>query len=246
MKTLLIDDEDRSRTNLKTLIEDYCLGVEICGEASNAKDAIKAIKELEPDFVFLDIQMPGMNGLELASCIRDNSSNIPIVFVTAFDHYAIKAIKLGAIDYILKPVKISELQKIIGKVSDLLNVKSLTPNENYKISLPWESGFKIVDTRQILYLKADNSYSRIYFENGDTELFTKSIGELESLLCSSHFYRIHNTFLINLEFLDQFSNKDGGIVLMKNGNELPVSRRRLSGFKQLSKLHFSHIGVHAL
>lgn len=241
MKTLLIDDEPRSRENLRTLLNDYCLDVEVIGEASNGKEAIQLIKKRQPDFIFMDIQMPEVNGLELANSIIPFHSN-PIVFVTAFEHYAVKAIKIRAFDYLLKPVKILELQDCVNRVRQNLNEASsnteILSNETSKISLPWQNGFKIVDTKNMVSVEADNSYCRILFNNGNCLLFSKSIGALEKLLIKSHFYRIHNTFLINLNFLDEFSTKDGGLVLMKNGKEYPVSRRRLTDFKHVSKSYF--------
>jgi two-component system LytT family response regulator len=241
IKTLLIDDEPRSRENLGTLLNDYCLEVEVIGEASNGKEAIQLIKKLQPDFIFLDIQMPEVNGLELANSISVFHS-IPIVFVTAFEQYAIKAIKAKAFDYLLKPVKISELQECVNRVrqnlKEALSTKKIPSYETDKISLPWQNGFKIVDTKKIVSIEADNSYCKILFSDDDCLLFSKGIGDLEKLLNNSHFYRIHNTYLINLHFLDAFSNKDGGLVLMKNGKEYPVSRRRLTDFKQVSKANF--------
>ena len=250
MKTLIIDDEPKSRANLKNLISDYCPNIELVGEARDYKEALSLFKRYKPDFIFLDIQMPKMNGLELASVIQE-IENIPVIFITAFDHYALKAFKVRAFDYLLKPIKISELQNTVKRVVEFISEKTGvnkidSENDTDKICLPWKNGFKVIDTNNIVHIESDNSYSSIHFSNGDSLVFVKSIGELEKLLGASRFYRIHNRHIINLDHMDNFTTRDGGLVKMKNGSFYPVSRRKLTDFRQSSKSYFKSLNVDTL
>lgn len=257
MRALLVDDETRSRANLKLLLEDYCLDVVICGEAASAKEALKLVDELHPDLLFLDIQMPTMNGIDLAYALE--KLHLPVIFVTAYDQFAIQALRASAVDYLLKPVTIAELQGAVAKAAKLIGKRKRKPeldpirtkldtlSENLKsrtsikrVSLPWEGGFKVLDVDDIVYIKADNVYSEVQLSDRNHFVFSFSIGEFEDLLKTESFFRIHNSYLINLALVDSFSVKEGGIVQMKDGSNLPVARRRISGFREASEAFFQH------
>ncbi|MBD79577.1 MAG: hypothetical protein CL840_11725 [Crocinitomicaceae bacterium] len=251
LTAIIIDDEPRARENLNTLLTDYC-DVEVLAEASSVTEAMEQLAIYNPNVLFLDIQMPSMNGIELAEKIRHR--NIPIVFVTAFDHYAIQAFKASAIDYLLKPTAIDDLQQTVKKIvarkrdADLMNslisdsLQTLRSNLNKSqklknLMVPWENGFKVIDLSNLTRIISDSSYSELILTTGRM-VVTKAIGEMESLLNDSNFFRIHNRHIVNMEFIDSFSTEDGGMVIMKDGNAIPVSRRRLPSFKIAAKQHF--------
>jgi len=244
IKSMLVDDEQNARSNLRLMLENYCDDIEICWELDSAEKALKVILKEKPDLMFIDIEMSGLNGLELAQCIAER--NIPIIFVTAYDQYALAALKVGAIDYLLKPFKISELQNAIHQVKKRIAEKKEKPypteviktilrdmgRTSNRLLLPWHGGFKVFDCDKIIYLKSDNSYSTLFLEDQSQFVVTKSIGELETALGKETFFRIHNTSLINLKFVSSFSTHNGGVITMINNIELPVARRRIQKFKK--------------
>jgi len=250
INVLIVDDESSARSNLRLLMENYCEGVQVVGEAANAVQALELITTLKPEALFLDIQMPGMSGLELAEQLAE--SNMRIVFCTAYEHYAIRAFKASAVDYLLKPVKIAELQQTVSRLGQAialhqhaghLNVlaENLQQEGPRKIALPWKGGFKVIDSEAVMRIKSDNSYSTVHLKDGSELVVTKSIGEFEEILNDFPFLRIHNSHLVNLDFLDAFSSKDGGLVVLKDGSELPIARRRLKEFKEISAVFLGSI-----
>lgn len=246
---MIVDDEPVAIDNLSLLLAEYC-NVKVCCSARSAADALDILQKQHPDILFLDIQMPGKNGIELAREV--SKQKIPIVFVTAYDHYALQALKASAVDYLLKPAKIAELQAAVNKVRSLRNVhdhqpmamETLTSNLDeerlHRIMVPWDGGFKVVDLQRVSLISSDNSYSEFHLED-EKLIVSKSIGEFESLLIDSGFYRVHNQYLINLSYLDSYSSKDGGQALLKGGVTIPISRRRLSGFKEATNSYFTNI-----
>ncbi len=244
LKCMIIDDELNARDNLRLLLEEYCQGIEIAWEAESAESALKQLSNVKPHLLFLDIEMSGLSGIEFASIIAEKK--IPIVFVTAYDNYAIGALKAGAIDYLLKPFTISDLQTAIQKVKDKYSKQAensisfdkwvnLFQNQEAKpskLSLPWEGGFRVFEVDQIVHIESDNSYSTIQMLDKRKYVVSKSIGQLEALLKDQSFLRIHNSHLINLNFLSSFSNHNGGSVTMHTEQELPVARRRIAELKK--------------
>jgi len=230
------------------MLEAYC-NVTDCEEATSAEEALELLSTINPDVMFLDVQMPGMNGIELAGKVK--SRKIPIVFVTAYDHYALQALKASAVDYLLKPTKIDELQDAVEKV----RVAGGMPNHHHddsietlatnletkegleRIMVPWDGGFKIVDLHRVFLISSDNTYCELYMEK-ERVVVSRSIGDFENMLQESGFYRLHYRHMINLAYLDTFTSKDGGQALLKNGMTVPISRRRLAGFKEAAESFF--------
>lgn len=241
---MIVDDEIDARNNLKLIIGDYCDELSVQWEADSAESALKQLITNKPDVLFLDIHMPGLNGLEMAYLISEKK--IPIVFVTAYDQYAIEALKVGAIDYLLKPFTIPELQQTIHRIKqrkdsatidktvleELLTIVQNKTKSTGKYSLPWKGGFKVIDFKDVIRVESDNSYSTFFLSNGSNILVSKGIGEIEALTKTLGFYRIHNSHLINLEFLASFSSHNGDTIILSNKEELPVSRRRVADFKE--------------
>ena len=251
LKSIIIDDEELSRENIREILQKYCPEIEICGVASSAEEGRKLIAEAQPELVFLDIQMPGENGFQMLESIPRQEKTFSVVFVTAFDSYGTQAIKASAADYVLKPINLQEIQEAIERVfaqrrewfgtvgqaiyqdslEELLdNLKQKKPLS--KLTITHTEGFTVLDFKDIIRVKADNSYSEVYLSSGKRITASRSIKDFENILASSDFFRVHNSHLINLNFLEGYKSAYGGSVLMKDGMEIPVSRNRLGDFKQ--------------
>ncbi len=249
---VIVDDEKRSRSFLKGHINTFCPDVEIVGEAESVSTAVKVIQDFNPELVFLDIKMPDGTGFDVIERLRKEdkteSLKFKIIFTTAFDQYAIKAIKFSALDYLLKPVDPEELmaalkknkgggpQKSINDNIDVLisNVKSLS-GSNKKIALNTSNKTYICKIDEIMRCESSGSYTLFYIKNMEPILISKSLGETEDLLKEHQFERIHKSHLINLNYLRTFIKSDGGFVEMENGDKIPVSNRKREYLIQLLK-----------
>jgi two-component system LytT family response regulator len=235
IRALLIDDETAALENLQAKLNEFCVGVEIVGMATSALDGIKKVNELKPELIFLDVEMPHGNGFDVLQAI--NTEEVQVIFVTAFDHYAIKAIRFSAVDYLLKPINIDELIDAVDRAKGdstgaqpqnkyevlLENFKKTAPT---KLVLPHVEGYSYVDTEEMLYIKANGSYSEIYLKTGKRHIVSKLIKEYEELLSGHGFLRVHNSYLINLRLVKEYSKKQGHLVVMSNDAEVPISKAR--------------------
>jgi two-component system LytT family response regulator len=249
---VIVDDEKRSRSFLKGHINTFCPGLKIVGEAESVSSAVKMIRNLNPALVFLDIKMPDGTGFDVIEQLRKEDENeslqFKIIFTTAFDQYAIKAIKFSALDYLLKPIDPDELvaalkkikpefpQKSINENIDVLinNVKLLS-DSNKKIALNTSNKTYIYKIDEIVRCESSGSYTIFYIKNSEPILISKSLGETEDLLKGHQFERIHKSHLINLNYLRTFIKSDGGFVEMENGDKIPVSNRKREHLTQLLK-----------
>jgi two-component system LytT family response regulator len=233
LKALIVDDEKLSRENLKTLIGEYCKNIDVIGEANSAKTANSKIIELEPDVLFLDINMPRQSGFDLLESLPDK--NFMVVFVTAHNEYGIQAVKVNAVDYLLKPIDINELKSAEQKLLQRRSFKEESNlHNNYqeykKIIVNHSQGFSIIDIENIIRLEASRNYTKIYL-NDDTEIISsKNLKEFEDILNSKSFCRIHKSHLINLKYLKEYSNLDGGTAIMSDNSRIVISRRRFQEF----------------
>lgn len=233
MKAIIVDDELNARLALKGIIEENFPEIEIVAENTDVPNAVKSIHSFQPELVFLDIAMPGYSGLELLKFFDENNINFKIIFVTAYTEYAINAFELSAVDYILKPVRIDALQRALSKVSDSKtseSLKVLQSNlevpQNKKIALNTGDGITFIELIDILYLKADGSYTHFFLSNKSKITVSKKIAEFERLEQVSNFMRIHRSHIINLERIQKILKQDGGTVIMDNGDELSISADR--------------------
>ncbi|MBF04826.1 MAG: DNA-binding response regulator [Flavobacterium sp.] len=235
MKTLIIEDEPQAISALKAEIKTNCKELEIIGEAGSIQEAIEKIKLLNPELVFLDIQLSDGLGFEVLNSVKEY--HFKIIFTTAYSQYAIKAIKFSALDYLLKPIDSEDLISAVNRAKKnkkeeelikfetfLSNIKS-TGNRK-KIALQTTEGISIFEINSIIKCSAESNYTCIYFTNGKKQLFSKTLKELEELLSNSGFERIHHSHIINLEHLTNFINKDGGYVIMSDKSTVPVSQRK--------------------
>ncbi|GAB4383468.1 MAG: LytTR family DNA-binding domain-containing protein [Salibacteraceae bacterium] len=247
IKALVVDDEELARKNLEILLEDYCPQVEVVGHASSAEDARKFLASNDIDLMLLDIEMPNGSGFDLLESIADEI-DFKIVFVTAYQEYALKAFKFSAVDYILKPIDPEELQRAISKVhaddesENIRKVKVLMHNarnsgrEIEKIALPSMEGLRFVNLDEIIYCESQDNYTLFYLTTDERVMVSKTIKHFEEMLCQSHFFRVHRSNIINLHYIDKYVKGEGGYVVMKQGQRIPVSRRRKESFLQLFQL----------
>lgn len=244
INTLIVDDELKARETLSDLIINYCPDIRIVSHADSVKNALPIIIKHKPDLVFLDIEMPFENGFKLFERFPEHNFNV--IFVTAYDQYAIKAIKFSAMDYLLKPVDPDELiaatervrnQKFIveqnRKKVDLL-LKNLDAKKAMKqIILPSCNEYFFVNLDTIIRCSADSNYTTFYLSNGKSYLVSKNLGEYEKLLEDKNFFRIHNSHLINLNHIRRYIKGEGGSVVMSDEAVLEVSRRKKNEFLEL-------------
>lgn len=236
MKAILIDDETDSLETTELLIENFCPQITIVGVASQAERGIKMIDKLKPDLVFLDISMPKMNGFELLNHLKYREFDL--IFTTAYDEYAIQAFQVGAVHYLLKPIDAEELMKAVervaGKRAELKTpeittlLQQVTAHRQPKIAIPSTKGLEMVEIDNIIRCEADSNYSIIHLISNKI-VVTKTLKELESLLESYNFIRIHHSHLINLAHLKTYLKGEGGTVIMSNGQSVNVSRSRKVG-----------------
>jgi two-component system LytT family response regulator len=257
LRALLIDDEENNLESLRFLLENDCSQVKVVGMMRNAVDARDWLAHNKVDVIFLDIHMPGENGFQFLDSFA--SQGHKIVFVTAYDQYAIQAIKASALDYLLKPVNIDELQGAVEKVrrslnspvapeqaSQLLAHFLQTVNKKaapQKIALPHLGGISFVEVNDIVSLQADSNYTIIHMGNMQKLVISKTLKDFEELLDPSQFARIHKSYIVNLRYLKEYSTTDGGIVKMTDGNQWSISRRQLESFLEKMKtasLTFGH------
>lgn len=245
MKTcVIIDDEERSVETLETIITRFLEDkLEILGTANNANKGFELITEKKPQLVFLDIEMPHGSGFDLLEMFSE--PNFEVIFTTGFAQYAINAIKFSAIDYLLKPINISELIKSVDKAISridsggnstndlqllLNNIKRPKSKEN-KVPLPVMKGLEMVRVKDIIYCKADEDYTHVYLNLDNQKLVvTKSIKDFEELLTEYDFFRVHHSFLVNKDYIKKYIKGEGGNILTENGVEIPVSRRKKNDF----------------
>ncbi len=242
IRVIIVDDEERGIIALRELINNYCTDVQIVGTATNIADAESLIKEKEPDLVFLDIEIPGSNGFQLLE--KFNEINFEVIFVTAYQEYAIKAIKFSALDYLLKPVRISELQSAIEKIKKKHHSQTENNTGKYhffktmineanpfkKIILSTMEGYYPVKIEDIIYCKADDSYTHFYLQAGKHYIVSKQLKDFDDILQPHNFFRIHKSYLININHIEKVTKTDGIGVIMSNHEELPVSFRKKDEF----------------
>jgi two-component system, LytTR family, response regulator len=241
MRTLLVDDEPKNTRILRKLLEDYCPKVQIIGDAGDIKAAYTLIRELKPDLVFLDIEMPYGNAFDLLDQLMP--IDFSIIFITAFDDYTLKAFKYSAIDYLLKPVDIEELKVAVNKASEkiqnrTINVQLENLLENLKhnqmalqkIAIPTSDGIVFLNVDAIIRCEANGSYTTIYSNDNQKMVTSKGIKDYEDMLPATIFCRIHNSHLINLNRIKKYHKGRGGYVVMEDGTSIEVASRRKEEF----------------
>ena len=235
MKALIIDDESAARQSLRTLLERFTQGVEVIGEAEGVKTGIAAIQQYHPDIVFLDINMPDGTGFDLLEKVSD--INFILVFVTAYEQYAIKAIKCSALDYLLKPVDLQELRRTIARIQQINDTPSYQKLvNNYRqnaqtsklttLALPVMEGFEIVKTKDIIRCEGEKNYTTFYMQGGRQVVVSRTLKEFEEMLKEQGFLRVFQSHLINLQYVTKYIRGRGGYAIMSDGASVTVSREK--------------------
>ena len=244
IKAVIIDDERHSRNLLRKMLVDFCEGVTVIGEAKGVKSGIELLQKEKPDVILLDIEMSDGDGFDILNAF--DYMNLNVIFVTGYDQYAIKAIKYAALDYLLKPVDLEELQTAIQKLGVSQSDKSSKlrflhthyekRQEQLKhIILPGRDSDTVVELQSIIRIEAQGSYVMIYLENHKSHLVVNSLSYYEELLPADKFFRIHKSHLINIYQVERFDPNHQDKVQLKDGSELTIAARRKSAFSQLIK-----------
>ena len=246
LKAIIVDDELHSLQTTELLVKKYCPKIEIIGLAESAEKGIQLIDKLKPNIVFLDIAMPVMNGFEMLQHITYKS--FEIIFTTAYDEYAIKAFKVNAIDYLLKPIDTKELiqaakkvtKKIekseqYNKIDKLLNTMGQPDIKNKKVALSIDGKIKMIPFDSIIYCEAESNYTFIYLTQSKRVILSKTLKEVEKILNNPGFFRVQNSYLVNLDHIKEYIRGEGGDLIMSNGDEVRVSRKKK---EELMKLLF--------
>ncbi|MEP6674292.1 MAG: LytTR family DNA-binding domain-containing protein [Ferruginibacter sp.] len=247
LKAIIIDDEQHCVDVLNAMLQKkFADEIELAGSASNAVDGRELIALKKPDLVFLDVEMPNETGLDLLMTLE--KIDFEVIFTTAHEQYALKAIKLNALDYLLKPFSIDELEEAIKKCkekkSNSLNTETLrvlignlkSPGtDNKKIGLPTGNGIRFVNIRDIIRIESENNYSHFFFSDKTKLIVSKTLKEFEDMLEPYSFYRVHNSHLINLSYVQSFLQKDGDYIILSDGSKIEVSRRRKADLMEVLK-----------
>lgn len=226
LKAIIIDDQQHFVDLLIEVIKNAQLPITVIASANNANDGFLEIRKTHPDIVFLDVEMPGKSGLELAKELTDRT--FEIIFTTSHDKYAVLAFKTDAIDYLLKPVDAVELTKaidrIIAKQKDKVLQSKITSSENKKITVNTLDGVLFIEINKLIHLEADNVYTTLYLEDGSRIVASKSLKDFEDRLNKSGFIRIHKSHLINVAFIKKFYKGDNAYLVMQDDSMIPVSK----------------------
>lgn len=237
-RAIIIDDEKDSRDAINNMLINYCQNIEVVGQAGDVKAGISVISEEKPDVVFLDIRMPDGTGFDLLEQLP--KINFQVIFVTAYDQYALRAIKFSAIDYLLKPVDPQQLIEAVEKIKkkphafdDIhkkINILLRNKNGIERITLPTFEGLKFVNIKDIVRCEAESNYTKFYLITDENILVTRTLKEFEEAFTGLDFVRVHQSHLVNTRYVDRYIKGDGGSIVMADGAEVEVSRRRKDDF----------------
>lgn len=242
-RSIIVDDEAGARESLKQLVQKYCPEIELSGMADSIDSARRLINSVEPNLVFLDIELTNGNSFDLLNSLEE--TDFHIIFTTAYDQYALKAIKFSALDYLLKPIDIDELKKAVQKFHDINGQKNpvdqklsallsnlKNENKNKKIAISENDGLIFVNSDDVIRCESDGSYTYFILVGGKRVIASKTLGEYEDLLSDISFFRIHRSHLINLNHLKKYIKGEGGYVVLSDNSQVEVSRRKKNDFME--------------
>ena len=253
-RAIIIDDEKKVRDALGIMVMKNCPGIRLCGTAASAEEGRELLKKEEVDFIFLDISMPREDGFTFLRSIPQD--DYAVIFVTAYEEFALKALKASAIDYLLKPVNPVELREAVTKAINHHELRKLKTEartiyrqslENLhdhvtsdykqldKITIPEQFGFRIVRVQDLMYLEADSNYTILHLSGLNKIVASRSLGEFEGILENSSFFRIHKSTIINLNYLKAYSSYEGNFAELIDGTMLNISRRKMNEFREAVK-----------
>lgn len=242
LKTIIIDDENNTREVLSKLLADYCPDVKVEGTFGSIEEGMQAIKEGKIELVFLDVEFPEKSGFDLIEDLKYESFDT--IFISGHENYALKAFKTEAVDYLLKPFDVEELQQAVAKVLDKRKkaetvrhadvfLQRWNTGQDHQIALSSAEGLLFVKIKNILYCKGDGAYTYFYTKDSDRITVSKNLKEFEELLKDYAFFRVHKSYLINLNEMKKYVRGEGGYVVMSNGDSVDVSKRKKETFLSL-------------
>lgn len=239
---IIVDDESKARQLLNGLLETFCEEITVVAECADLPACIKAIRKQKPDLVFLDIEMPGSSGLEILNFFNEDEIDFEIIFTTAYDQYAIRAFKLSAIDYLLKPIAPDDLiagvkHFIKKKKSPQLEMKlskdTLSNLGVERLAIPLSNGFKFVELKHIVYFKAEGSYTEIVTIENEKLIASRNLKNFEDALDNNKlFFRCHKSYIVNTQFISAYIKSDGGYLQLQNDQTLPISPDKVNELMQ--------------
>ena len=237
LRAVIVEDEEVSRETLRNYVGKYCSDVEIVGEGADMKQGLAAIKEHSPDLVFLDVEMPFGNAFDLLEQVED--PNFETIFITAFSHYAIKALNYSASSYLLKPIDIDELVLAVDKVKEAHNKKDFAlhtrvlidniktvSDQHKKVVLPVMDGFEVVQVKDIIRCQGNDNFTDFYLADGSKKMICRTLKFYEEVLSEFGFLRVHRSHLVNLEYVTGYKKGKGGMLTMQDGSTVDVSPSR--------------------
>jgi two-component system, LytTR family, response regulator len=243
LKAILVDDELSSLQNLQQKLTEFCPDVKVVASAQQPEDALLLIRHYKPDVIFLDIEMPRMSGFRMLDEL--GNYDFDIIFTTAYNHYAVEAIRISAFDYLTKPIAIKDLQSAVERLArerqmvtkekiDILK-QSLSDSKSQedKIAVPTGEGLEFLQIKNIIHIESSSNYSKIFLIDGKTMLVTRLLKDFEDMLLPYRFYRVHNSHLINLNYIKKYIRGEGGQVILQNGEAIDVARRKKDEFLKL-------------
>lgn len=242
-KAIIIDDEPKARQVLQSLLKDNCTEIEIVAQADDVPSGVRAINQYNPDIVFSDIDMPNYNGFQLLEFV--DKANFELIYCTGHDEYALKAFEVSAVDYLLKPVQISQLIIAVNKAIRLCKSNTAQSAERFdtlrenlkehklkKIALPVADGLIFIDIVELMYLEADGAYTKVFLKDGSKLLISKKLKDFENILSTNKdFFRTHRSYIINTACIKQYIKSDGGSIVLQNNISIPVARERKDEFQ---------------
>jgi two-component system LytT family response regulator len=241
LRAVIVDDEQNARENLSILLSEHCPNVEVIGQADNVSAAVEEVRQKVPDILFLDIEIGEGSGFDVLEKISGGATEV--IFTTAFNHYAVKAFKFSAVDYLLKPIDIDELALAISRaearikqsqinqrLENLMNNLSGQDRKMKKIGLPGQGGIQYFLLSEIIRLQSQSNYTTFYLTQGREILVSKTLKEYDEMLADQGFVRVHQSHVINLEQVSQYQKSDGGYVILTDGSNVPLSKSYKENF----------------
>lgn len=235
MKALIVEDKEHIRKALIHLLASIDHEVMVIGECESVKESIVVANACKPDLIFLDINLTDGTGFDFLE--QTEHLDFKVIFITAYEEYALQALKIGAVDYLLKPIDVEELKVALNKITNLSlatqkqqiqTVKQVLNNEGETLILSLQDSFQIIDLKDLMYCESDKGYTTFYLYNGKKHLASKSIKEFEEQLTQHSFTRPHQSFIVNLKFIEKYDKS--GTIYLKNGKKIPVSTRKKESF----------------
>jgi two-component system LytT family response regulator len=240
----IADDEIRSRELLQNLVEELCPEITVVGAAASVEEAVKSIQQLQPQILFLDIEMHPGTGFDILQKLP-SSTTFQVIFTTAYDQYAIRALRISAVDYLLKPIDVQELQSAVQKAIQQIHNKQpqqqlqhllqnlVRQQQDYTISLSTAEGLEFVPIASVLHLEANGAYTVFYLKEGRKIMVSRNLKEYESMLGDHGFFRVHNSHLVNLKEVKRYLRTDGGYIVMNDDSTISISPRKKEELLQL-------------